>query len=187
MKKLENLTNVTAPTVDFPYGDLNNNTGTNNGTPVNKDLLNDIIQLGQKLADEAGITINDTVDNATNGWQLYEAFRKLTRTYRMYQATITQDSTNAPVAVVHFNDLGFTPTWSRSNTGYYKLTSTNNFTDVKTVVRPISVPGSTPYNFNFYKVNGQDDEIILFTINDSGSLADSLIGQPCLVEVLIFD
>jgi hypothetical protein len=74
MKILENLTNVTAPSVAFPYGDLTNNTGTNNGTPVNKDLLNDIIQFGQKLADEAGITMNDNVDNATNGWQLFEAF-----------------------------------------------------------------------------------------------------------------
>jgi hypothetical protein len=78
MKKLENLTNVEAPSVDFPYGDLKNNTGTNNGTPVNRALISDVIQFGQKLADEAGVVINDIEDNNDDGWQLYEAFQRLT-------------------------------------------------------------------------------------------------------------
>ena len=187
MKKLENLTNVETPSSDYPYGNMKNNSGTNNGTPVNRDLLTDVIQFTQKLADEAGITLNDLPDNATNGWQLYEAFRKLTRSYRMYQALTIQSSTGAPTATVLFNDLGFTPTWSRQTNGYYKLNSTNGFTDGKTVVRPISVPGSNAYQYNFYKPSGQDDEIILFTLNDSDTLADDLIGHPVLVEVLIFD
>lgn len=187
MIDLTDKTNINPADADFPFGSVRDKTPSLGGTKYDKNTMSDYIQFFHKMMSESGVVPNGQLDNETNGWQLYEAFRKLTRTYRMYQATITQDSTNAPVAVVHFNDLGFTPTWSRSNTGYYKLTSTNNFTDVKTVVRPISVPGSTPYNFNFYKSSGQDDEIVLFTFNDSGSLSDSLIGQPCLVEVLIFD
>ena len=134
MKILENLTNVIAPSMDFPYGDLNNNTGTNNGTPVNKDLLNDIIQFGQKLADEAGITMNDTVDNATNGWQLYEAFRKLTRPYKVYTVLATQSSTNAPTITVLENTLGGVPVWSYSTTGEYLATLAGAFVSGKTAI-----------------------------------------------------
>jgi len=133
MKKLENLTNVAAPTSEYPYGDLQNNTGTNNGTPVNRDLLTDLVQFGQKLAAEAGITINDTPDNATDGWQLYEAFRKLTRPYKVYTALLTQSSTNAPTVEVLENTIG-NIVWSYSTTGEYLATLTGAFVSGKTAI-----------------------------------------------------
>ena len=63
MKKLENLPNVSAPTAEFPYGDVNDNTGTNNGTPLNRASMSDMFQFFAKLADEAGVVPNDVVDN----------------------------------------------------------------------------------------------------------------------------
>lgn len=187
MIDLTDKTNTNPADADFPFGSVRDKTPSLGGTKYDKNTMSDYIQFFHKMMSESGVVPNGQLDNATNGWQLYEAFRKLTRSYRIYQATITQDSTNAPVAVIHFNDLGFTPVWSRVTNGFYQLTSTNNFTDGKTVVRPMSGGLSTPYQFNLYKAVGQDDVIGLYTFNDSGSLSDSLIGVPTLVEILIFD
>jgi hypothetical protein len=132
MKKLENLTNVTAPSVDFPYGDLKNNTGTNNGTPVNRALISDVIQFGQKLADEAGVVINDIEDNNDDGWQLYEAFRKLTKPYKVLTGLLTQSGTSAPtVTILGLNEIG-TPVMAYSGVGQYTLTITSAFVVGKT-------------------------------------------------------
>jgi hypothetical protein len=132
MKKLENLTNVVAPSVDFPYGDLKNNTGTNNGTPVNRALISDVIQFGQKLADEAGIVINDIEDSEADGWQLYEAFRKLTKPYKVLTGLLTQSGTSAPtVTILGLNEIG-TPVMAYGSVGQYTLTITGAFVVGKT-------------------------------------------------------
>lgn len=44
--------------------------------------------------------------------------------YRTYVAQLTQNLTGAPSAGVVFNTLGYTPTWSRTATGFYNLTAT---------------------------------------------------------------
>lgn len=43
--------------------------------------------------------------------------------YRSYVAQLSQTGTDAPVAIVLHNDLGYTPTWSRTNPGNYQLTA----------------------------------------------------------------
>jgi len=77
MKLLQDKTNVDAPDATWPFGDLNDNSGSNDGTPVNKELLTDVLQLMEKLMDEAGITANGDPDNDANGWQLFEALPSL--------------------------------------------------------------------------------------------------------------
>lgn len=44
--------------------------------------------------------------------------------YKEYVARITQVSTNAPVATILKNTLGFTPTWSRVSAGKYRMSGT---------------------------------------------------------------
>lgn len=73
MKRLQNKTNVTAPNAQFPYGAVKDNTGTNNGTPVNVDTYGDMHQFFEKLFAESGLTANGLPDDATNGFQLYQA------------------------------------------------------------------------------------------------------------------
>jgi len=78
MIKLEDKSNVNAPSVSFPYGSLRNNPGDNTGTPVNVNLVGDVMQLMEKIMAESGITPNGLPDNEANGWQLYEALLLLT-------------------------------------------------------------------------------------------------------------
>jgi hypothetical protein len=73
MKRLQNKTNVTAPNAQFPYGAVKDNTGTNNGTPVNVDTYGDMHQFFEKLFAESGLPANGLPDDATNGFQLYQA------------------------------------------------------------------------------------------------------------------
>ena len=72
--------------------------------------------------------IKGSISNTPNG--LYENqdnyanWRKMTRPYRSYVAQLSQSGSNAPVATILENDLGYTPTWSRLSAGSYTLSST---------------------------------------------------------------
>lgn len=133
MKALQDKTNVTAPDATWPYGDLNDNPGDNSGTPVNKELLTDVLQLMEKIIDEAGITPNGNPDNDANGWQLYEALVSGGRKYWVYTALITQSGTNAPTVKVLENTLpAGAIVWAYSAPGIYTGTLVGAFTADKT-------------------------------------------------------
>jgi hypothetical protein len=77
MRSLANKANVVAPSVEYPYGQIKDNTGGNNGTPVNEAVYGDFHQFFEKLMAVSGVTANDLPENATNGFQLIEALKKL--------------------------------------------------------------------------------------------------------------
>jgi hypothetical protein len=73
MKRLQTKPNTIAPDADYPYGDIKNDTGIDDGTPVDRDVYADFHQFFEKMFDESGLTANNLPDNATNGFQLYQA------------------------------------------------------------------------------------------------------------------
>lgn len=75
--KITTKPNTDAASAAYPYGNIRDNTGSNNGTPVNAYVYADFHQFFAKLAAEAGVTLNDLPDNATNGFQYYEALVSL--------------------------------------------------------------------------------------------------------------
>ena len=60
---------------DYPFGDIKDNTGVGDGTIANRKMFADIFQTVGKIFADAGITPNNTPDNVSNGYQLYEALR----------------------------------------------------------------------------------------------------------------
>lgn len=68
------------------------------------------------------------------------------RPYKVYTALLTQSGTNAPVATVLENTLGFTPTWIYSDVGTYQI---NNalFTENKTTVNVFLNVNGNNYSF----------------------------------------
>lgn len=66
--------NYTAPSGTYPYGNIKDDTGTNDGTPVNVLTNGDIQQFFQRLLQTSGIVINNLPDNLDNGFQLFESF-----------------------------------------------------------------------------------------------------------------
>lgn len=75
MIKNTQLTDLGAVSADFPYGFPKNESsaGANDGTLLNSDYLNDMFQLFQRAVALSGITPNELLDNATNGYQLFDA------------------------------------------------------------------------------------------------------------------
>lgn len=71
--KLENKTNVTAPGGNFPYGDIKDDSGGNNGTPVNRSVYGDFHQFFARIMDVGGIVYNNAVENSANGFQYVTA------------------------------------------------------------------------------------------------------------------
>lgn len=59
--------------VNYPDGRIRDNTGSGDGTPVNRLLYSDLHEFFAKLMRLAAITYSDLPDNETNGYQLVDA------------------------------------------------------------------------------------------------------------------
>lgn len=73
MRALRNKTNVQAPNADFPFGRAKDNPGDNTGTPVDENLLGDILQFFEKLMLDAGIAMNNLPEQVYSGFQLNQS------------------------------------------------------------------------------------------------------------------
>jgi len=62
---------------NYPNGRIKNNTGGNDGTPVNEQVYGDIHETLAKATRLYGIAYNGLPDNEANGYQLLEAIRAL--------------------------------------------------------------------------------------------------------------
>jgi len=82
MIPLANKTNVSAPGGAFPYGNIKDNTGINDGTPVNKDVYADFHQFFARLVALSSITPNNLPEDVVNGFQYMEAFLDMANSFR---------------------------------------------------------------------------------------------------------
>lgn len=87
MKALKDKVNVDAPGGAYPYGKLRNNPGDSSGTPVDEELMNDVMQLMEVIMNDAGIIANGQPDNLANSFQLWSAFKAAVRNR---QASLTE-------------------------------------------------------------------------------------------------
>lgn len=74
-KGLNNYPNITAPDSDYPDGSLRDKTLSLPGTPVNKEVYDDMHQTLAKFLRLATITANGLPDNESNGFQYVKAMR----------------------------------------------------------------------------------------------------------------
>lgn len=95
--KLQDKPNTIAPNTDYPYGAIKDNTGSNDGTPVNKLVYDDLHQFFAKIMDAAGIAYNGLPDNFTNGFQYFMALIKLIRTSLSYEDISSSVTVNTAV------------------------------------------------------------------------------------------
>jgi len=122
---LEDKQNVNPADADFPYGDVRDKTPTVAGTKWDRNTMSDYIQFFHKMLDEAGITPNGTLDNDYNGFQMYEAFRKLTRPYKLNALRLAYGG-GVVTATNQFNDIGAI-VWTQTSTGLFKGTLAGAF------------------------------------------------------------
>ena len=72
-REITDFGNYTAPSGTYPYGQIKDDTGSNDGTPVNVLTNGDIQQFFQRMLQTSGITVNNLPDNLDNGFQLFES------------------------------------------------------------------------------------------------------------------
>ena len=82
---IQNFPNVDFPGTDYPDGRTKDNTGINNGTPVNLLTLGDYQQFFAKLLRAMNILPNGLPDNEYNGLQYWEALLNATRRGIVYE------------------------------------------------------------------------------------------------------
>ena len=85
--RIVDFPNTSAISGSEPYGNIKDDTGSNDGTPVDKQVYADKHQFFAWLMDKAGVTPNSLPDNLTNGFQLGQALLILTDRYRCTSTT----------------------------------------------------------------------------------------------------
>lgn len=94
--------------------------------------------------------------------------------YKVYTATISQNFTEAPVAIVRENTLGGEVVWSRTSPGTYYATLVNGFpTDEKTVVFIITNSGLSGVALSAERID--NDKILVVSANDG--VDDNILGD----------
>lgn len=140
--ELKNKTNVAAPNATYPYGDLIDDTGTANGTPVSRQVYADFHQFFARLLALSGIAPNNLPDNASNGFQYFDALEALTG------RTAWQVGANPVVAAPSTGVTLPTPAYNRyrlvGKTLYWKLSITNATISLS----PTAITISGPIVFN---------------------------------------
>ena len=62
---------------NYPDARIRNNTGSNDGTPISESVYGDIHETFAKFMREAGLNYNNLPDNVSNGYQLFEAIKRV--------------------------------------------------------------------------------------------------------------
>jgi hypothetical protein len=75
--RLQSMTNVTAPGGNYPYGNVKDDDGTGNGTPVNKADFADMFQFFARLLALGGVVGNDLPENSANTFQYHTALQNI--------------------------------------------------------------------------------------------------------------
>lgn len=99
---LEDKTNTIPPTPTYPYGDIKNDSGSNDGTPVDQQVYGDFHQFFAVLMASASMAFNGLRDNAVNGFQYIDALAKFVR---LLSASETESGT-APIATQALTNSG---------------------------------------------------------------------------------
>lgn len=183
--RLRSKTNVDAPDGEYPYGNIVDDDGSENGTPVDKEVYADIHQFFARLMEYAienavdGFDWNELPDNAYDGFQYFEALLRVAP-YKVYRALLTQSGTSAPVATVLENTIG-NVVWSRTGAGHYKGTLNGAFDPAKTHVLANGYASGYGYGFP----DGTGNAFLVYSTLKNGTDDDNILTSSA-VEVKVY-
>lgn len=191
--KLEDKTNTIPPTPTYPYGDIKNDSGSNDGTPVDQQVYGDFHQFFAVLMASASMAFNGLRDNAVNGFQYIDALAKFVR---LLSASETESGT-APIATQALTNAGVSDativTPLKLHTYLGAWVSRNDVADVVTtggsgITKPFSfidykIIGKTMImNYYFQITNTTIPSVIQLTIPDSKQSAHAFSVSSIAVD-----
>ena len=167
---LQNINKSDLP--NYPNGRIKDNTGNNDGTPVNEFVYGDIHELFARLMRRAGILYNGLPDNVTNKYQLEQALVALpTKNDFILDLTSNNGRLNIPIK------LGILESGES-----FVCRSTSDYNSENEIVgtidnTTISVIVSGNYKMNEYvRLVRASNNITLIRIGDSISI-DAMVGE----------
>jgi hypothetical protein len=188
---LGNKPNIDAPTSDYPYGDIRDDSGSNDGTPVSKQVYADFHQFFARLLALSGLTPNELPDNATNTFQLYDALLASTSRYR----TVSQSTVSLAVGTRTFSvqvNMDYVPgmiLWCKCSNGvmYGPVTSYDATTGilVVSVQSAIGVAGNyAVWQINLGRLTPATDAQVLTGTDTYGYInSAALAATPSVLHV----
>lgn len=187
MKKLEDFANVQPPDSDYPYGQIKDEStpGANDNTPMNVETFGDMYQFFARMFDkgaQAGLhlpalTANGEPDNATNGFQYFQAFMRLARPYASFACKLTQSGSGNPTAIVLWSDFDTgTLVLERTSEGVYVVDINTGTDEINEVV---CILGSTDVLTNSHAIplNSTTFSIRTYEISPSVAPADGYLSS----------
>lgn len=161
MKTLAQQTFVKEVSAAHPFGAIINETDTNDGTPVVREVYNDHLVNHYKLLQKTGIVANGLEDNETNGYQIIEALEKLPNKLNDIEQILTKSgsvwSINLPIELL-------------PNKYFFFAKATDDF--VNGTSYTFEGTGLTSYPFTSMGFNASDEVLII--LDTSGVRAFSL-------------
>ena len=172
----------------FPQGNIKNDTDSEAGTPVVREIYGDLLTNIYAILEDAGVEINQQEDNEVVGYQLLEAFKKFTNELNDIEHILTLTETvwsininidNLPdkyVMIVRASedyDMSQNYTFSGEGDNIYPFISSGNFNSGDNIiliideqgVRAIPLAGITSNNDEVFTVFG-----VPVNFNDGGEL-----------------
>lgn len=178
MIRLIDKQNVGAATATWPYGQVLDDTGSDDGTRLNENNMSDLWQIWEKIFDESGLTANGLLDNDSNGWQLYAALLIAAKPYDVYTGFLTQSGTNDPTVVVLTNELSGAIVFTYSAVGLYTGTLVGAFPAGLTWAIANGDGGDT---MDIQRVS--DDTITVANRDDTGAFSNTFSDRPIEIRV----
>lgn len=171
-RDLEQKENVMPADGDYPYGRIKDDTGIEDGTPVNEPVYGDFHQFFARMFAKSKLTYNNLPDNAYSGFQFFEALEEVVTKYKdivVYNDdAILDDSAYGTlnIMLVNGNKTFTLPAASDVNQfkklkilklGTGKLTVVANGSDTFTPVQPVLLSNGGNVEFTSYN---EDTHII---------------------------
>jgi len=168
MIKTVDKTNVRAVDAAYPYSGQKDDTGVFDGTPLNEEWSGDYVQFFERMLALSGITANGLPDNATNDFQLYEAFERAIE--KRFDHTYNNDA-SVFIANKLISISGFDYLFNILDRGTTEIDFVNNSGDTARIISfGDNAPKGTIHNFVFNQDPiGTNTFIIILNSTDSGS------------------
>jgi len=164
--------NTENPNAEYPYGALKDNTGSGDGTPVSKYVMEDYIQFFHKMfavAQQVDGTLNynNIPDNQYDGFQFFEAFLLAMYTPK-FTPLPTAPFTQHPTNPLYYRKIG-AKTVRLQGQIYTASGETSVSTNVKVAGLGAAFVPLVPQFFACADTNNTTD-IVIVEVNDSGEI-----------------
>ena len=148
MIRIQDKTNTTAPSASEPFGNVKDDDGTFNGTPLNKEFFNDYIQFFEKLFAESNLNHNGLLDNETNGFQLFDALKHFVKDFIFEKYDAYGDVPGQALPLT--DNVGDIPLSPKKTLGIFHLTNEFNSNTQVSGISGINASPLMPLGTVFY-------------------------------------